>query len=293
MSNKSKEPSTQKGATQKRIDARNARMAARNKDKETAEVVEKKLTERRKTDKPIRRKLNIEICIHCYNYQHRLSWMLSSLVQQKGKVPNLIINISHSSNNGDPTTEEVCNYFRKKGLNIVETILTKQEVSNRAIGRNRQVAQSEADWILFVDSDLVYDPYFFDDLQKQLKTNLRYEDKVMGADRHSLNIPFCVKYFEEDDRKYPCEIKNVAKIPAQWPKKWISGKRIAAGYFQLASLEAIREKAGGKYVKRARDHWRGTRGDRMFRCRMGGRVGIDVKPQYHLNHDRGGPEIQR
>ena len=22
-------------------------------------------------------------------------------------------------------------------------------------------------------------------------------------------------------------------------------------------------------------------------------MGIDVKPQYHLNHDRGGPEIQR
>jgi len=219
--------------------------------------------------------------------------MLSSLLQQKGDVPNLIVNISYCLDNGSPTTKEVCEFFRKKGLNIVDTVVEKAEVSNRAIARNKQVDETKADWILFADSDLVYDPYFFDDLQKQLKTSLRYEEKVMGADRHSLNIPFCIKYFEEDKRKYPCVIKNVADIPAKWPKQWISGKNIAAGYFQLASVKAIREKAGGKYVRRARDYWRGTRGDRMFRCRMGGRVGIDVKPQYHLNHDRGGPEIQR
>jgi glycosyltransferase involved in cell wall biosynthesis len=276
-------------AKRKRIKARNKRIAERNKEHQEQRAKEKKSEK----EEPITRKLDIEICIHCYNYQHRLCWMLSSLLQQKGDVPNLTINISHAPDNGNPTTEEVCDFFKKKGLNIVETIVTDKEVSNRAIARNRQVAQSKADWILFADSDLVYDPYFFDDLQKQLKTNLRHVELVMGADRHSLNIPFCIKYFEEDKRKYPCIIKDVAKIPEKWPKMWISGRRVAAGYFQLASVEAIKEKAGGKYVRRARDHWRGTRGDRMFRCRMGGRKGINVKPMYHLNHDRGGPEIQR
>jgi len=275
----------------KRIETRNKRMAERNKGiaKAEAELEAKK----KKNAKPINRKLNIEICIHCYNYQHRLCWMLSSLLQQEGDVPNLIINVSYSLDNGNPPTKDVCDFFRGKGLNIIDTVVTEKEVSNRAIARNKQVEQSKADWILFVDSDLVYDPYFFDDLQTQLKNDLRYVEKVMGADRHSLDIPFCVKYFEEDKTEYPCVIENVAEIPAKWPKKWISGKNIAAGYFQLASVEAIREKAGGKYVKHPRDHWRGTRGDRRFRCRMGGRIGINVKNQYHLNHDRGGPEIQR
>ena len=131
------------------------------------------------------------------------------------------------------------------------------------------------------------------DLQKQLKGELRKETKVMGADRHSLDIPFCIKYFEEDKRKYPVVIPNVASITAEWPKKSISGRRVAAGYFQLANVKCIMKKGEGKYTDREGDLWRGTKSDRAFRCRMGGRRPIRVKNQYHLNHDRGGPEIQR
>ena len=36
-----------------------------------------------------------------------------------------------------------------------------------------------------------------------------------------------------------------------------------------------------------------AKGDRALRVRLGGRIGIVTRPQYHLNHDRGGPEIQR
>jgi hypothetical protein len=219
--------------------------------------------------------------------------MLSSILQQKGDVPNIVVNISYSEGNGDPTTEEVCEFFKKEGLNIKQTVIPEKKVHNRAVARNQQVAETEAHWMLFADSDMVYDPYFFDDLQKQLKGRLKDVQKVMGADRVSLNIPFCIKHFENDKTKYPCVIKDVANITRKWPVKWVMGKRTCAGYFQLASVHAIKTKAKGKYVGRARDYWRGTRSDRGFRCRMGGRQPIDVKPQYHLNHDRGGPEIQR
>ena len=255
-----------KSTKQKRIDARNKRIASRNEAaRKNGKAQRPKKPQEKVIPKPSEPidssvKLAIELCIHCYNYQHRLCWMLSSLLQQEGDIPNLTINISYAPNNGNPTTERVCAFFKKKGLNIIETVVTEKEVSNRAIARNRQVAQTKADWILFVDSDLVYDPLFFDDLQKQLRNDLRDVTLVMGADRHSLNIPFCIKYFEEDTRKYPCVVPKVAEIAAKWPKQWISGRRIAAGYFQLASVKAIREKAGGKYVRRARDFWRGTRG---------------------------------
>jgi hypothetical protein len=140
---------------------------------------------------------------------------------------------------------------------------------------------------------MVYDPELFFDLQQQLKTNLRTETRVMGGNRHSTDIKFCIDFFEKDDKKYPCIIPNVAEIVSEWPLKWITGKHTVPGNFQLANVKAIQIIGGGKYTGRTRDVWRATRSDRAFRCGMGGRVGINIKNQYHLNHDRGGPEIQR
>lgn len=202
-----------------------------------------------------------------------------------------MVNISHTDNDGDPTTAEVCDFFRKQGLNIKEVLLPEDKVKNRAVGRNIQTKETKADWILYADSDMVYDPHFFEHIQNQVKGKYANEKRCLGADRISLDIPFSTKYFEEDDRKYPCVIENVAELASQWPVKWVTGRRTAPGNFQLANVQAIREK-GGVYSNREGDVWRRTKSDRQFRCIMG-RCGMDVLPQYHLNHDRGGPEIQR
>jgi len=237
--------------------------------------------------------MKLEICIHCHSYQHRLCWMLSSILQQKGDLPEILVSVSYTPENGNPTTREVTDLFREKGLNILDIELTKKEAPNRAIPRNIRAGATEADWILFADGDMVYDPMFFDDLKKKLESDeFKDETKVLGADRHSLNIPFCIKYFEEEVREYPCVIEDVATIPAEWPTWRVGGKNIAAGYFQLARVEAIKEK-GGIYSGRKRDLWRRTKSDRQFRVHMGGRKPINVLKQYHLNHDRGGPDIQR
>jgi hypothetical protein len=240
--------------------------------------------------------ITIEICIHCHRYQHRLCWMLSSILQQEGDIPNINVNISFCPDDGIPTTKEVCSFFKKQGLNIYETHLTRKEMPNRSIARNRQtkeiIKNKRADWILFADSDMVYDVDFFEDIKKQLMGKYKSVKKVIGADRISLDIPFCVKFFEEDQRKYPCVIKDVATIPKKWPVKWVTGSRTCPGNFQLANIQAIIEK-GGVYTQRSRDVWRRTKSDRGFRCQMGGRCSMKVKKQFHLNHDRGGPDIQR
>jgi hypothetical protein len=238
-------------------------------------------------------KLTIEICIHCFRYQRRLTWMLNSILQQKGEVPNIIVNVSHTDNDGTPTTEQVCDFFREKGLNIVETKVTQEEVSNRALARNRQATATTADWILFADSDVVYAELFFDDLQKRLKTIYKDIQLVMGADRHSLDDKFCIQYFESDTRQYPCIVENVAKVASEFKVKWVTGRGTAPGNFQLVSGKVMKEKCGGKVTDRPGDLWRHTKGDRALRIRCGGRVAILTKEQYHLNHDRGGPEIQR
>jgi hypothetical protein len=219
--------------------------------------------------------------------------MLSSILQQEGDIPEIVVSISYTPENGKPTTPEVIELFREKGLNIIDVELTPKQAPNRAIPRNIRAGATEADWILFADSDMVYEPLFFADLKKQLESDeYKNETKVLGADRHSLDIPFCIKYFEEDVREYPCVIENVAKIPNDWPKKWVRGRHVAAGYFQLARVEEIKNR-GGIYSGRKRDFWRHTKSDRQFRVHMGGRRPINVLKQFHLNHDRGGPDIQR
>lgn len=237
--------------------------------------------------------IDLEIVIHCYSYQKRLSWMLSSILQQKGDLPNILISISYLPGNGIPQTEDVIKFFKGKGLNILEVPLEKGQEGNRAVPRNIRAKETLSDWILFMDCDLVFDPFFFDDLKKKLLSReFRNVKIVMGADRHSLDIPFCIKYFEEDQTIYPCIIENVAEIVEPWPKFRVGGGGIAAGYFQLVNVKAMKDK-GGIYSGRKRDHWRMTKSDRQFRCHMGGRMPIPVKKMYHLNHDRGSPEIQR
>jgi len=221
--------------------------------------------------------------------------MLSSLLQQKGDdLPNIIVNISHvQEEDGDPTTTAVCKFFKEKGLNIKETIVPFKMAGNRGFARNIQVKETTSDYMLFVDSDMVYDPYFFDDLHKQIKSKLWQVKVVMGADRHSLNDKFCIEYFQNDQTKYPTEILNVADVVAKWPVKWVAGRLVVPGFFQLAKTSIIKEKGNTYAGRKSRDNWRGTYSDRTFRRIMGGRTPIIVKKMYHLNHDRKGSDIQR
>ena len=146
---------------------------------------------------------------------------------------------------------------------------------------------------MFADSDMVYDPLFFDDLQKQLRTGLRDVKLVMGADRISLDDKFCIEYFEKENGTYPRVVENIPKIVGEFKVKWKTGRGTAPGNFQLINGNVLREKCGGKITDHPKDFWRNTRGDRCLRVRCGGRVAIITRDQWHLNHDRGGPDIQR
>jgi len=230
--------------------------------------------------------MKIEIIMHCHMYQHRMCWMLNSILQQTGDIPELTTSISYLPETGNPTTESCIEFFKNQGLKIISVPINKGEESNRAIARNLRTKNSKADWLLYVDADMVYSKNFFEELKKKLETDKYKNEKlVIGADRHSLEIQYCVDYFNNDTRIYPCIIHNVADEVSKWPVWYVKGKRIAPGYFQLASLQAIKEK-GGVYSNINVDRWRLCTTDRVFRSHMGGRVSIDLPPQYHLNHDR-------
>jgi len=226
--------------------------------------------------------------------------MLSSLLQQKNlpEKDSLTVDISYTNEipDGEPTTQEVIDYFREKGLIIFETKLNENQIPNRSIARNKQVTfamnlgHSEnyrsPTHMLFADSDMVYAEDFFSDLIEQLDTNLKGETKVMGADRVSLKPDYCIDYFEKNDKNtYPCVIEDAAAQVSQWPVWRTTGAEVAPGNFQLASMSSIISH-GAVYTKRNNDVWRRTRSDRGFRIQLGGRIGIKTKPQYHLNHGR-------
>jgi hypothetical protein len=237
---------------------------------------------------------SIEIAVACTYFQKRLCWMASSLLQQVGDVPKLTFSVAYPKNNGNPTTEDVCKYFREKGLNVKEfPYQDEKEIQFRGLVRNAQLAASEAKFILFSDSDMVYDPHFFEDLGKKLEGDLKDETRCISASRVSLDKDYSKNYFNSVDKTvYPAEIPNVASVTEKWPVFQIS-RNCGAGYFQLANVASLRKLHNGIYVDPNNcndvpefEEIHKTKSDRQFRHMVGGIKRIHTLPQYHLNHSR-------
>jgi hypothetical protein len=238
--------------------------------------------------------ISIEIAVSCTYFQHRLCWMLSSILQQRGDPPHIVFNVAYPKNNGNPTTEEVCSFFRGQGLDMKETVYPDERaIQYRGLVRNRQLKETNATWLLFADADMTYDPMFFDDLGKKLEGELKDEKRVISASRISLAKEYCINYFDvaNDKHKYPCVIEKAGELQ-DWPVFKIS-RNCGAGYFQLANVENIRKNHGGIYVDPAKcadraefDNIHKTSSDRQFRSLLGGLKKIKTLPLQHLNHIR-------
>lgn len=241
----------------------------------------------------MRHKLSIEIAVTCTWFQHRLCWMMSSILQQIGDVPDITFSIAYPKNNGSPTTESVCDFFESEGLKIRRIPYDGMEVIQyRGLVRNEQIKQADCDWILFADTDMAYSPLFFDNLEKKLSSTLKNEKLLISASRISLSKEYCKKFFNtEDTNKYPCVIEKAGELN-KWPIFRIS-RSCGAGYFQLVNRRHIIENLDGLYVNPSRCKDRSWDGkgqkavsDSQFRRRMGGIKKIITLPQYHLNHER-------
>ena len=234
----------------------------------------------------------IEICVTTTWFQHRLCWMLSSLLQQVGDVPDIVFSIGYPIDNGDPTTEEVISFFRKQGLHIREIPYDSMEtIQYRGLVRNEQLWRSDADWILFADTDMTYSPLFFEDLSKQLRgEDLKDEKCLISASRVSLHKDFCKDFFNKwDKHKYPCVVEK-AGVLHDWPV-FQNSRNCGAGYFQLVNREHVMSEFGW-YVDpshckdRSWEKGQKARSDTQFRSMVGGVRKINTLPQFHLNHER-------
>ena len=237
--------------------------------------------------------MQIEICVQSYFYQIRFCWMLSSIVQQKDHNLDIVVTCSYlkDGSDGQPNNIQIIDFFQNKGLNIIGYEYPQNKMLDRTYLRNDRAKNTKADWILFADCDMIYDPLFFTDLEKKLMSD-EYKNitKVFGADRVSLDIDLCEKFLLDYQFIDPFFITQPAEQIKDFPYFNKGGRSRAAGYFQLVNGDAIRNL--GKYSVKNN----GFRGDGSIRYLSGGVVGLDLKPQYHLNHhrnDRYGAKFQK
>ena len=223
--------------------------------------------------------------------------MMSSVMQQQGNVPDITFSVAYPADDGIPTTEEVCAFFKSKGLKIREQRYPDfDSFQFRGIVRNRQLAETNAEWILFSDADMSYSPFFFEDLSQQVEGDLKDETLCITGARISLDKEYCTTYFnKKDDHTYPCVVDRAGELD-DWPCRMVRrskySRNVGAGYFQLANVAHIRKEHGGLYVPpdhcgdRPLKTGQLIKSDRRFRNILGGIKRIYVKPQFHLNHER-------
>lgn len=247
--------------------------------------------------------MQIEICAQVINveYHKRLNWMLSSITQQKDlhKSYKILFNIAMWDDPSEQKLVDIATYFDKRGMDIKLTKFPDLKTTcDRNKTRNRQVEESSSDWLLFVDSDMVYHNLFFSNLFDQLdNTELKNEVRCISTNRISLDIKFCSDLFlKEDITTYPKIVDDVgllcSKMPIKSHKKVIKG----AGFFQLVNTKIIKAK-GNVYTKKRRGESLGFyTSDINFRAYMSP-IGnsndickIKTMPQYHLNHIKHGKQ---
>ncbi len=102
-------------------------------------------------------RLTIEIVSHCWNYSHLLAYNLSSLVNHPPRDVDVTITVFYSPEDQD--TIDMLEYFSDFEISGVEwnwQQLSTEQLLRRAIGRNKAALETKADWIWFIDCDLIF-----------------------------------------------------------------------------------------------------------------------------------------
>jgi hypothetical protein len=236
--------------------------------------------------------MKIEFCMMCYLYQKRLTWLLSSIVQQKVK-PDLIISIVSVRNNGNPTTEQIIDFYSKEfGLIFNHILLNdREELAYRGNIRNLQVEKCKSEWIYFSDTDYVFPPNFFEELEKILSRFSDPKPRRVISSRERINTEVLVTN-DLVNSVNDLYIENVYEKASKIPVAHISNNHMAVGNMQIVRLKNIIAN-GGFYVKPEENKDRHmfkkcmkTASDIQFRHMMGGSKMFDLPNPIHLNHNR-------
>jgi len=231
----------------------------------------------------------IEMIIMCHYFQKRLSWMLSSILQQEGLKQEVIFNIASMKENGRPTTEEVIEEFRSRGINIKHLIVDKEDLAYRGMLRNKQLESATGDWIFFSDTDHVFPKTFFSELETVISIPVNYKCCIASPYIYESNLEQTYALIESEKDIYIedafLKASKLSNLPSQ-------GRKVAAGNMQVVNFNYLKKKTGGKYCIGDKSHdkhmFNGgmkTRSDVYFRDLIRPRI-YHLSDQIHLNHKR-------
>lgn len=244
-------------------------------------------------------KLTIEIMLMVYNFQHRFCWQCSSILQQIGELPNIIVNAAYLADTGNPSTGNVLEYFKKYGLNVKHTryeLKEKNQFKYRGLNRTRQLLSSNADWILFSDPDHVFEPNFFAELYKTIK-NMPLNQVGCFFSRNKITTDAKKTYEEVEKLEYPCVVDNCYDRAYKIENSTRNYHKIPApGNCQISSMGCIKEKNDGIYCLNksldrplfSKKNIFATGSDRFFRKKVGGSIKLNLPMQINMNHYRYG-----
>jgi len=182
------------------------------------------------------------------------------------------------------------NEFKYRG-NVRNNDLQQTMIENIFKPKQVKVRMTDADWILWADSDMVYPPTFFGELGHLLRTKFKDNPKCLHSQRKSTTLDeteaLIGKY------TYPCIIPD-AFAQANALEGGLKAN-IGAGYCQIANVSNLFFNHSGMYCKKEncdRD-WdkkgQKARSDQVFR-RMVGHEKIPLPVQVHLQHLRIKPD---
>lgn len=172
----------------------------------------------------------ITIAAQCHNFQHRLCWMLSSLLQQTQ--PGLLtVDIACLAGNGSPTTEQTVAAFQPQLDVRLDVWPDREQFQYRGLIRNRQLTACSTEWLLFADGDMVYHPEYFERLAAELEANHKAATYMLSSGRISNPKEEANAMVWKWKHHYP------AMVPYAWTQSDVLTKiersNVGAGFCQL------------------------------------------------------------
>lgn len=242
---------------------------------------------------------SITVAVQCHNFQRRLSWMLSSLVDQNFRDKyELVFDLAYVAEESDPKMSDILSTFRKDGIKIKDRKYDGfDRFQFRGFVRNDQLKDCKTDMMLFSDADMVYHPDFIYSIVKLLTLDPEYKDYpgVLMAGRYSNPIEPTNELVDSKDYKFNTYVDNAWAEADKLDK--VKRRSVGAGYFQLINTKKCNH--GGLYVdeKSCRDwgwydgkrNMQKARSDQQFRRRVREKKHMPKwfhSHQIHLNHFR-------
>ena len=229
-------------------------------------------------------RLSIEIVSHCWNYSHLLAYNLSSLVNYPPQEIDVTMTVFYSPEDRD--TVSMLEYF--SGFEVPGVEWNWREISTgqllrRAIGRNKAALETMANWIWYIDCDLIFHQGCLDSLgsllqgrkdallypkTEQITSLLEDENPILNSGRNPEVIDIDPSIF------------HIRYIPR------------AVGAYQITHGDIARACGYCNHIRvyqTPTHHWRKTYEDRTYRwlLRTQGTT-IDIPNIYRIRHSSKG-----